>query len=338
MKENNIEKINTFLNMNSSESQKKFLLSNYFEDVKNKNKMNMLPNQIQKYILAINKNIDALNKEDFLDGFYNKFFYEYFSPKNHHYIHSNSKYNIEKLPNIENKQLKAKSKNKYYINNIINKKYKTNYAINNNKNNFLNKTFNINKTKYKNIDNDINLLFKEKKNKYNISRQSFIHPFNVISNTEDKNFYIKNQDLNNSIYNITEEGKVIEKKLFNKEKKKYFPRFKTRYKGLMKKSKKYMIDMNEYINGKGGTKNNIKKNLLNKYKIIKVQTVLNQIKRKIKNINHKEKISDIINDVKQFQRKEKDVREKFEKTDEKFNNLITDSNLIRKRILKKFNH
>ena len=331
MKENDIEKINAFLNSNNIESQKKFLLSNYFQDVKNKNKMILIPNQIQKYILAINKNIDELNKEDFLNGFYNKFFDEYFSPKNHHRIQSNSKNDIEKLPNIDlrDKKLKAKSKNKYDINNIINKKYKTNYALNNDKYNFLNKTFNINKTKYKNIDNDINLLFKEKKNNYNSSRQSFIYPLNVMSNTGDKNFYIKNQNLNNSIYNITEEGKVIEKKLF---------KFKTRYNGLMKKSKKYMIDMNEYINGKGGTKNNLKKNLLNKYKIIKVQTVLNQIQRKIKHINYKEKISDIIKDVKQYQQKEKEVKEKFAKTDEKFNNLITDINLIRKRILKKFNN
>ena len=57
----------------------KYILSNYFDEVKNGNKMNVLPNQIQKYITTINKGIDVLQREDFLDGFYNKFFYDNFS-------------------------------------------------------------------------------------------------------------------------------------------------------------------------------------------------------------------------------------------------------------------
>ena len=90
-------------------------------------------------------------------------------------------------------------------------------------------------------------------------------------------------------------------------------------------------------NGKKGKKNSTTDNLFNKYKIIKIQAVLKQIKRKIKKINHKERMKDIIEDVKQFQEKEKITRDKFDKTDELFNNLILDSHLITKRILKKIN-
>ena len=37
--------------------------------------------------------------------------------------------------------------------------------------------------------------------------------FATISSSEEKNFYIKNHNLNQNINNITEEGKAIEKKL-----------------------------------------------------------------------------------------------------------------------------
>ena len=76
-----------------------------------------------------------------------------------------------------------------------------------------------------------------------------------------------------------------------------FQGFKSRYKNIMKKDKRNIVNMNEYITGKGGNKNNLQKNLLNKYKIVKIQSVLNQINRKIKKINHKEKMKNIIEDV-----------------------------------------
>ena len=60
--------------------------------------------------------------------------------------------------------------------------------------------------------------------------------------------YIKNYNLNKNIYIITEEGKIIEKKLMNREKKNYFSGFKSKYNGLMRKNKKNIIDINEYIN------------------------------------------------------------------------------------------
>ena len=145
---------------------------------------------------------------------------------------------------------------------------------------------------------------------------------NNFAKTEDKDFYIKDYNLNKSIYNITEEGKIIEKKLINKEKKKYFSGFKNKYNGLMRKNKKVLIDINEYINGKGGKKNNMRNNLINKYKIVKIGSVLKQIDRKIKKINQKEKMKDIIQDIKRFKEKEIIIQDRFRKTDEKFNNLI----------------
>ena len=333
MEENDMDKIEKFLFLKNHKINK-YILSNYFDEVKNGNKMNVLPNQIQKYITTINKGIDVLQREDFLDGFYNKFFYDNFSQNKHHHSQNNSKKRITNLPDIQFNKTKSRTRPKFGLSSIINKKFKTNYNVKNKKNNFLNKTFNKNKTKLDESNHFADLFSKDKKN--NISRQSLLYPSNIISNTEDKNFFIKNQNLNNRIYNITEEGKDIEAKLFNNDKKKYFSGFKTKYKGLMKKSKKYVIDINEYINGKGGSRNT-KKNVLNKYKIKKIQTVLNQINKKIKNINQKEKMKDIIEDVKQYQQKEKDVKNKFRKTDEKFINLIEDSYNIQKRILKKFN-
>ena len=309
MEENDMDKIEKFLFLKNHKINK-YILSNYFDEVKNGNKMNVLPNQIQKYITTINKGIDVLQREDFLDGFYNKFFYDNFSQNKHHHSQNNSKKRITNLPDIQFNKTKSRTRPKFGLSSIINKKFKTNYNVKNKKNNFLNKTFNKNKTKLDESNHFADLFSKDKKN--NISRQSLLYPSNIISNTEDKNFFIKNQNLN------------------------YFSGFKTKYKGLMKKSKKYVIDINEYINGKGGSRNT-KKNVLNKYKIKKIQTVLNQINKKIKNINQKEKMKDIIEDVKQYQQKEKDVKNKFRKTDEKFINLIEDSYNIQKRILKKFN-
>ena len=336
MEENNEKfQLNSYY---KTKSQRNFLSSDYFEEIINKNKKNFLPNQIQKYINMINRGINTLKKEDFLDGFYNKFFYENFSQeKNENMNRLKNKKESEEFPKIKPENRRAKTKPNYRNDlNEINQKFKTNYNTNVNKrNSFLNKTFNLNKIKTNN-KNDVLVLTNEKDDKYNRSRQSSFFPFGKISVTEEKNFYIKNHNLNDSIYNITEEGKVIEKKLFKKEKKKYFSGFRTKYKSLMKKNKKNIIDINEFINGKGGNKNKTQKNLLNKYKINKIQTVLNQIQRKIKKINHKEKMKDIIEDVKQYQQKEKDLKDKFNKTDEKFNNLIFDSHAITKRILKKF--
>ena len=334
MEENDIEKLEKFF-LSRNNHDKKYVLSNFFEDVKNKKKKNLLPNQIKKYLTTINEGIDVLQKEDFMDGFYNKFFYEYFAQNKSHYSHNNSKNRISNLPEIKFNKTKSNTKPKLIINNIINNKYKTNYNIKI-KNNFLNKTFNKNKMKSDDNNQIIDFFSKDKKNKLNLSRQSLNYPANIISNTEDKNFFIKNHNLNSSIYDIAEEGKDIEKQLINNEKKKYFSGLKTKYNGLMKKSRKYVIDINEYINGKGESKKT-KKNLLSKYKIKKIQLVLNQINKKIKNVNQKEKMKDIIEDVKQYKEKEKDVKNRFEKTDEKFNNLIIDSNNLNKRILKKLN-
>jgi len=334
-----------FKSFHNTHTKNKYILTDYFGEIVNKNKKNLLPNQIQKYLTAIDKGIDSLRREELLDGFYNKFLIEYYNQnKNLNNNKINHKKEIEEFPKIKslNKKSIIKSNEKY----DINKQNKTNYNINikiknnknsnNNNNNFLNKTFNINQIKL-NENHIIMNLENDKKNKYRMSRQSFFYPFATISSSEEKNLYIKNHNLNQNINNITEEGKAIEKKLVKNDKKKYFSGFKSRYKNLMKKDKRNIVNMNEYISGKGGNKNNLQKNLLNKYKIVKIQSVLNQINRKIKKINHKEKMKNIIEDVKQFQLKEKDLRDKFNRTDEKFNNLLLDSNIIRKRIIKKFN-
>jgi hypothetical protein len=91
--------------------------------------MNVLPNQIQKYITTINKGIDVLQREDFLDGFYNKFFYDNFSQNKHHHSQNNSKKRITNLPDIQFNKTKSRTRPKFGLSSIINKKFKTNLFI-----------------------------------------------------------------------------------------------------------------------------------------------------------------------------------------------------------------
>ena len=295
----------------------------------------MIENKIKSYIKAINEGINSIQKDDLLNDFYSKFFAEYYSLNEASNEKQNSKKLNTELPpiNLDKKNFIQKSLIKF-TNEHINRLSKPIAFIKYQNYNNLNKTFNI--SKIKDNKDDINNI--EKINKYNKSRQSISYLLNNFAKTEDKDFYIKDYNLNKSIYNITEEGKIIEKKLINKEKKKYFSVFKNKYNGLMRKNKKVLIDINEYINGKGGKKNNMRNNLINKYKIVKIGSVLKQIDRKIKKINQKEKMKDIIQDIKRFKEKEIIIQDRFRKTDEKFNNLISNSDMIKKRILKKFNN
>ena len=335
MEDNDAEKKAKARYFSNRSHDKKFLLTNYFQDLKNPNKKNMLENTIKSYIKAINEGINSIQKDDLLNDFYSKFFAEYYSLNEASNEKQNSKKLNTELPpiNLDKKNFIQKSLIKF-TNEHINRLSKPIAFIKYQNYNNLNKTFNI--SKIKDNKDDINNI--EKINKYNKSRQSISYLLNNFAKTEDKDFYIKDYNLNKSIYNITEEGKIIEKKLINKEKKKYFSGFKNKYNGLMRKNKKILIDINEYINGKGGKKNNMRNNLINKYKIVKIGSVLKQIDRKIKKINQKEKMKDIIQDIKRFKEKEIIIQDRFRKTDEKFNNLISNSDMIKKRILKKFNN
>ena len=335
MEDNDAEKKAKARYFSNRSQDKKFLLTNYFQDLKNPNKKNMIENKIKSYIKAINEGINSIQKDDLLNDFYSKFFAEYYSLNEASNEKQNSKKLNTELPpiNLDKKNFIQKSLIKF-TNEHINRLSKPIAFIKYQNYNNLNKTFNI--SKIKDNKDDINNI--EKINKYNKSRQSISYLLNNFAKTEDKDFYIKDYNLNKSIYNITEEGKIIEKKLINKEKKKYFSGFKNKYNGLMRKNKKILIDINEYINGKGGKKNNMRNNLINKYKIVKIGSVLKQIDRKIKKINQKEKMKDIIQDIKRFKEKEIIIQDRFRKTDEKFNNLISNSDMIKKRILKKFNN
>lgn len=334
MEDNDAEKKAKARYFSNRSHDKKFLLTNYFQDLKNPNKKNMLENTIKSYIKAINEGINSIQKDDLLNDFYSKFFAEYYLNEAANEKKNSKKHNSElPLINIDKKNSIQKPLIKN-TNEHINRLSKPIAFIKYQNNINLNKTFNI--SKIKDNKDDINNI--EKINKYNKSRQSISYLLNNFAKTEDKDFYIKDYNLNKSIYNITEEGKIIEKKLINKEKKKYFSGFKNKYNGLMRKNKKVLIDINEYINGKGGKKNNMRNNLINKYKIVKIGSVLKQIDRKIKKINQKEKMKDIIQDIKRFKEKEIIIQDRFRKTDEKFNNLISNSDMIKKRILKKFNN
>ena len=245
MEDNDAEKKAKARYFSNRSHDKKFLLTNYFQDLKNPNKKNMIENKIKSYIKAINEGINSIQKDDLLNDFYSKFFAEYYSLNEASNEKQNSKKLNTELPpiNLDKKNFIQKSLIKF-TNEHINRLSKPIAFIKYQNYNNLNKTFNI--SKIKDNKDDINNI--EKINKYNKSRQSISYLLNNFAKTEDKDFYIKDYNLNKSIYNITEEGKIIEKKLINKEKKKYFSGFKNKYNGLMRKNKKILIDINEYIN------------------------------------------------------------------------------------------
>ena len=114
------EYLKTAKNLNYKNQPKdKFILSDFYEDVKNKNKKNLLPNQIQKYISAINNGIDVLNRGDLYNNFYNKFFVENYSRnRNHAPSHIKKDKTKSKLPTrrLNEKRSKTKPNNKDDLN------------------------------------------------------------------------------------------------------------------------------------------------------------------------------------------------------------------------------
>jgi regulator of replication initiation timing len=64
-----------------------------------------------------------------------------------------------------------------------------------------------------------------------------------------------------------------------------------------------------------------------------IKNVMRQISNKLKNLHqNKPSINDIINEVEQFKFKEKRLRDRLQKSHDKFDYLIKDSNMIQKRI------
>ena len=148
-----------------------------------------------------------------------------------------------------------------------------------------------------------------------------------ITQVENKNKYITNY-----INNISEKTDLLEKKLIKQEKNKYI-RFKTKYNRLFNEYSKVKLDTDQYIDPDKDKKYKFKLNDSSGETMGNVQKVMRQISNKIKNLHqNKPSMNDIINEVEQFKYKEKRLRDRLQKSHEKFDYLIKDSNMIQKRI------
>ena len=315
--------------------QKIFLISNYFEEPKNKK--NWFANQLQIYIKTIRQNVYNMTKEEKYDRLKKKAHYLSFSTNK-----------LNQFPYIRNtsvKYLPIKKEKKIYLKQFNSNKKMNNSLTNNSddisKNNSY--IFNLdnnlesinNKTINKTIDTDV---IREYSNIKSLKRNKF--PFNNnldlgnlpnIQGMENKTKYIKN-----NLNNISEKTEMLEKKLIKQEKKKYIG-FKTKYNRIYNEHKKMQIDLEQYVNPRKDNK--YKFNLYqntgdpNETKMENLKLIMRQISNKLKNRQkNKPSLSDIIDEVENFKLKEKMLRDRIQKSHEKFNYLIHDSNTIQKRI------
>lgn len=309
--------------------QKIFLISNYFEEPKEKK--NWFVNQLQNYVKTIKQNVYNMTKEEK---------YDRLKRRAHFLSISNNK--INQFPNIKNpshKFLPIPKEKKVYL-----KKYNSNNKMNkllsNNSDDFSKNNSYIfnsdNSPKSNKIENKTigSLLIKE----YSKSQKRHKYPFYLCSNNlpEIQGIENKNQYIKNNLTNISTETEIIEKKLIRQEKKKYI-KFKTKYNKLYNEHKKMQIDLEQYVDPKRDRKYkfDLSQNSgdTNETHIVNLKLAMRQISNKLKNRHHnKPSLSDIIDEVENFKLREKMLRDRIEKSHEKFNYLINDSSIIQKRI------
>ena len=132
---------------------------------------------------------------------------------------------------------------------------------------------------------------------------------------ENKNKYIRNY-----INNISEKTEFLEQQLKKQENKQYIG-FKSKYNRLFNEYKKVQIDLEQYIDPKRDVK----------YKFNLYENTGRP--NKLKNIRtNKPSITDIIDEVEHFKLREKLLRDRIQKSHQKFDYLINDSSIIQKRI------
>ena len=314
--------------------QKIFLLSNYFEEPKEKK--NWFNNKFENYINTIKKDLDDISK----DGRYNNI-----RKRIHLHPISLKKNNI--YPNINKFAhiLPNSIGNKFHLKKI-NEEKKVNISNidDNSKNN----------SSFLNMENDKSY---EKKNRANILNNS-IDP-NLIKERTEKNIYTlnlkltstnlpiltgvenKNKYINQSIDRISAKTDLLERKLIRQEKMRYIG-FKSKYNRLYDEHKKIQIDIDQYINPKKYQKHRFNLNEIgigkNEERFGDLKLLMKQITNKIKDkVEDRPTIKDVINEVNNFKFREKRLRERTKKNHAKFEYLVNDSNIIQKRIEEKYN-
>ena len=313
--------------------QKIYLLSNFLEEPKVQK--DWFISKLDKYVSTIKQDVDKISKEERFERLRKKMNINSFSQhkgtrktiypeiKNYNYLFQNtrgSKFNLKKVkPSIKI----------YNLNSINNDLSKNNSSIN-----LDNQYMPKNKTINANTSLDINI--KESKitntsnNISNISKLD-LSTLPNIPPIESKKKYITKY-----INNISDETDLLEKKLIKEERKRYIG-FKSKYNRIFNDYKKLQVDINQYVDPKKDKryKFNLSEtnDIDNNERLYNLKKIMRQISNKIRN-KHKNKptIRDIINEVENFKCKEKRLRERIQKSHDKFDYLIHDSNVIQKRI------
>ena len=301
--------------------QKIFLLSNYLKE--SKPQKNWFANKFNQCLSSIRNDVDFITKERRLENLKKKYKGNSFSNKKNTILIDINKFNH---------RFNSKG-NKYYLKKINSKKMIKNLDnIEENENNISNinniehdhEKNNSFFSKNKSVDPYINT---PNENQKLLNLKIDLNTLPNITQVENKNKYITNY-----INNISEKTDLLEKKLIKQEKNKYI-RFKTKYNRLFNEYSKVKLDTDQYIDPDKDKKYKFKLNDSNGETMGNVQKVMRQISNKIKNLHqNKPSMNDIINEVEQFKCKEKRLRDRLQRSHEKFDYLIKDSNMIQKRI------
>ena len=297
--------------------KKLFLLSNNFKEPKVQK--DWFIDKYKDYISTIKTNVDNFLREENFSNFKKDFHMNSISHKKNsspetklsqkNLITNGNSFNLRKF--ISNKKL----------NNLNNSDVKKNSTFTNMFNHYKNNSLNMNKS----IDRSTIKKYSNK-NKYILDLDSLPN----IQGIENKNKYlIKN------INNISEETDSLEKKLIKKEKMKYFG-FKSKYNRLFNESKRVQEDINQYLYPQRDKRFKFNLNYTNNGLNEGERNITHLMKTISKSVKNKEKnklsVSKIKKEVELFKNREKRLRERIKKSHAKFYYLITDSNIIQKRI------
>ena len=305
--------------------QKIFLLSNYFEEPKERK--NWFNSKVENYIKTIRKDVDDIGKEG-----------RYYSLRKRIQINPVSLSRNNPYPTIGKftQIMPTIQGNKFYLKKL-NKKKKLNFSNNiddNSRNNysFLNTE---NCDKKKNQTNILNSSTSPNIVKERTKKNILTLNLPILTGIENKDEYISQ-----SIHKISEKTDLLERKLIKQEKMKFLG-FKSKYNKLYNEHKKVQVDFDQFLNPKKDEKYKFNLNEIgigkNKERIGNLKLLMRQITNKIKDKEeNRPSINDIINEVNEFKFKEKRLRERIKRNHDKFDYLVNDSNIIQKRIEEKY--
>ena len=302
--------------------QKIFLLSNYLKEPKAQK--NWFVNKFNQCLSSIRNDVEYITKEQRIEHLKKKLKINSFPNKKNNIYLDMKKFN-QRFNSRGNKYYLKKSSSKGLSKNLedIEENSNDNSNIKNLEHEYENSKSSINRNK----SVDLNTIIKFNENDNQLNFKFDLNTLPNIRQGENKNKYITN-----NIRNISEETDLLEKRLIKQEKKKYI-RFKTKYNRLFNEYTKIKLDTDKFIDPDKDKKYKFNLNNSNGENMGNIKNVMRQISNKLKNLHqNKPSINDIINEVEQFKFKEKRLRDRLQKSHDKFDYLIKDSNMIQKRI------